>query len=203
MSDTPGTPAEGRDLVVIDALNDWTCTICGQPGDLMFMEDGGPLCMTCADLDHLVYLARGNTALTRRARQSSGLSAVVVRFSRTPASDTSVRRSWSNRRPSKPQRRPVWPTPKAGPAGGPGTRSTVPAPTPDSRPHSPGRSSSCFLPAPRSGPPRSRRMPPAEAAGGWAGRAGPEPRERAGDAGGGGRGATRRHRLRQPPHGGG
>ena len=30
-----------------------------------------------------MYLARGDTALTRRARKSSGLSAVVVRFSRT------------------------------------------------------------------------------------------------------------------------
>jgi hypothetical protein len=67
---------------VIDALNDWTCTTCSEAGDLMLMEDGGPVCMSCADLDHLVYLARGDTALTRRARKSSGLSAVVVRFSR-------------------------------------------------------------------------------------------------------------------------
>ncbi|MGD0698234.1 MAG: DUF2293 domain-containing protein [Terriglobia bacterium] len=46
------------------------------------MEKGQPLCLTCADLDHLVYLHRGNTALTRRARKHSSLSAVVVRFSR-------------------------------------------------------------------------------------------------------------------------
>jgi hypothetical protein len=39
--------------------------------------------LTCADLDHLVYLPRGDTALTRRARRHSRLSAVVVRFSRT------------------------------------------------------------------------------------------------------------------------
>ena len=82
MSETPEKPTDGRDLVVIDALNDWTCASCAEPGDLMFMEDGGPLCLACADLDHLVYLPRGNTALTRRARKSSTLSAVVVRFSR-------------------------------------------------------------------------------------------------------------------------
>jgi hypothetical protein len=82
VNDTPGKPAEGRDLVVIDALNDWICTTCAQPGDLMVMEDGGPLCLACADLDHLLYLPRGDTALTRRARKSSTLSAVVVRFSR-------------------------------------------------------------------------------------------------------------------------
>jgi hypothetical protein len=38
--------------------------------------------MACADLDHLVFLPAGTTALTRRARQHSGLSAVVVKFSR-------------------------------------------------------------------------------------------------------------------------
>jgi hypothetical protein len=79
--------AEGQskapDLVVIDALGDWTCTECSGRGDLMLMEGPGPLCMTCADLDHLVFLPRGDTALTRRAKKASSLSAVVVRFSRT------------------------------------------------------------------------------------------------------------------------
>jgi hypothetical protein len=39
--------------------------------------------MSCADMDHLVFLASGNAALTRRAKANSGLSAVVVRFSRS------------------------------------------------------------------------------------------------------------------------
>ena len=46
------------------------------------MEGERPLCLACADLDHLVYLPRGDAALTRRARKHSSLSAVVVRFSR-------------------------------------------------------------------------------------------------------------------------
>ncbi len=46
------------------------------------MEDDAPLCLTCADVDHLVFLPAGDAALTRRARKGSGLSAVVVRFSR-------------------------------------------------------------------------------------------------------------------------
>lgn len=46
------------------------------------MEDSGPLCLGCADLNHLVFLGSGDAALTRRARKHSGLSAVVVRFSR-------------------------------------------------------------------------------------------------------------------------
>ena len=71
------------DLVVISALGDWSCTACGQTGDLLIMEGPGPLCLGCADLDHLVFLAAGDAALTRRAKKASGISAVVVRFSRS------------------------------------------------------------------------------------------------------------------------
>ena len=41
------------------------------------------LCLACADLDHLVFLSRGDAALTRRASRYSTLRAVVVRFSRS------------------------------------------------------------------------------------------------------------------------
>ncbi len=71
------------DLVVVSALGDWSCTACGQTGDLLMMEGPGPLCLGCADLDHLVFLAAGDAALTRRATKASGLSAVVIRFSRS------------------------------------------------------------------------------------------------------------------------
>jgi hypothetical protein len=71
------------DLVVISPTRDWTCTTCGGSGNLLIMEGPGPLCMTCADLGHLVYLPAGSAALTRRARAHSGLSAIVVRFSRS------------------------------------------------------------------------------------------------------------------------
>ena len=71
------------DLVVIDALKAWTCTECEGTGELLFMEGDGPLCLECADLDDLVFLPAGNTALSRRARKESELTAVVVRFSRS------------------------------------------------------------------------------------------------------------------------
>jgi hypothetical protein len=77
--------SEAKDLVVFDLLRESKCVDCGKPllgGDFLLMEGGRPLCLTCADLDHLVYLPRGDTALTRRARRHSALSAVVVRFSR-------------------------------------------------------------------------------------------------------------------------
>lgn len=69
------------DLVVISPLGDWTCSRCAGTGDLAIMEDAGPHCLTCAGMDHLVFLPRGTTALTRRAKTASRLSAVVVRFS--------------------------------------------------------------------------------------------------------------------------
>jgi hypothetical protein len=71
------------DLVVVSPLKDWICAGCGNADEgLLVMEDRGPVCMSCADLEHLVFLPRGDTALTRRARKHSRLSAVVVRFSR-------------------------------------------------------------------------------------------------------------------------
>lgn len=71
------------DLVVVSPIKDWTCAACDGTGGLLIMEDAGPLCMACADMDHLVFLAAGDGALTRRARRASTLTAVVVRFSRS------------------------------------------------------------------------------------------------------------------------
>jgi hypothetical protein len=84
---SPGQPAAKQeaapDLVVVIPLKDWTCAGCGtQDGSMLVMERSDPLCLTCADLDHLVFLERGDAALTRRAKKASGLAAVVVRFSR-------------------------------------------------------------------------------------------------------------------------
>jgi hypothetical protein len=78
--------SEEKELVVFDILRESKCADCGKElagGDFLFMEGQRPLCLSCADLDHLVYLPRGDTALTRRARKHSSLSAVVVRFSRS------------------------------------------------------------------------------------------------------------------------
>lgn len=70
-------------VLVILPVRDWTCAECGGTGDMLRMDDAGPLCLGCADLDHLVFLPSGDTALTRRATKASTLSAVVVRWSRT------------------------------------------------------------------------------------------------------------------------
>ena len=71
-----------RGLVVIQPIREWACAGCDGTGDLMRMDDAGPLCLACTDLEHLVFLPSGDPALTRRATKASGLSAVVVRWSR-------------------------------------------------------------------------------------------------------------------------
>jgi hypothetical protein len=70
------------DLVVVMPLKDWNCVVCHDTGDLMIVEDDQSTCLTCADMDHLVFLPSGDAALTRRAKKASTLSAVVVRFNR-------------------------------------------------------------------------------------------------------------------------
>lgn len=45
------------------------------------MPDKRALCLACADLDHLAFLASGDAALTRRARKYSTLSVVVLKWS--------------------------------------------------------------------------------------------------------------------------
>jgi hypothetical protein len=72
------------ELVVVQPLNtEWICHRCGGTGDLLLMENPGPACLRCVDLDDLEYLAAGDALLTRRAKAKSTQYAVVVRFSRS------------------------------------------------------------------------------------------------------------------------
>jgi hypothetical protein len=69
--------------VVVEPLKRRRCSECRQgPLERMIVEFNAPVCLDCADLGHLVFLRRGNTALTRRAREASSLWAVVVRHNR-------------------------------------------------------------------------------------------------------------------------
>ncbi|MFE0176452.1 DUF2293 domain-containing protein [Streptomyces sp. NPDC059002] len=82
---SPISPARPG-LLVFQPLKRRRCAECRSgPLHLLMLEGGEPRCLDCADLGHLVYLPRGDTALTRRAREGSGLWAVVVRFHRRRA----------------------------------------------------------------------------------------------------------------------
>ncbi|MET7327323.1 DUF2293 domain-containing protein [Nonomuraea sp. NPDC005650] len=70
------------DLVAVAPLTAWTCASCGDTGPYLIVEEDESHCLTCADMDHLVFLPAGNAALSRRAKQESGLAAVVVQFNR-------------------------------------------------------------------------------------------------------------------------
>ena len=83
------TPPHRTGLLVFQPVKRKQCAECrGGPLAMLVLEDGAPQCLDCADLGHLVFLPRGDTALTRRSREESGLSAVVVRFNRRGGSKT-------------------------------------------------------------------------------------------------------------------
>lgn len=77
---------EAQDLKVFITVGESTCSECGEAlgrhAWIMLAGERGALCLACADLDHLVFLAAGDVALTRRARKHSALSAVVLKWSR-------------------------------------------------------------------------------------------------------------------------
>ena len=80
------TDPKSDDIVVFEILRDSACAECGEElgkGRWLRLEKERPLCMSCADLAHLIFLPRGDAALTRRASRYSSLKAVLVRFSRS------------------------------------------------------------------------------------------------------------------------
>jgi hypothetical protein len=76
--------SSGPELVVIEPLNgEWRCHRCGGTGNLLMMETPGPVCLRCAGLHDLEFLAAGDALLTRRVKAASARHAVVVRFSKS------------------------------------------------------------------------------------------------------------------------
>jgi hypothetical protein len=73
-------------LMVFISSKESLCSECGEKladhAWITLVEGKGALCLPCADLDQLVFLPSGNTALTRRATKNSTLSAVVLKWSR-------------------------------------------------------------------------------------------------------------------------
>jgi hypothetical protein len=78
--------AKTDDLKVFISTQDSTCDECGEylgrRAWITLNKARGALCLSCADLDHLIFLPAGDAALTRRARKHSILSAVVLKWSR-------------------------------------------------------------------------------------------------------------------------
>ncbi len=74
------------DLKVFITTHETTCNECksdlGRHAWVLLAGERGAICLTCADLDHLLFLPPGDAALTRRAHKHSTLSAVVLQWSR-------------------------------------------------------------------------------------------------------------------------
>ena len=75
-----------EDLKVFITTREATCDECGEDlgrkAWITLTEERGCLCLSCADLEHLLFLPAGSAALTRRSRKYSTLVAVVLRWSR-------------------------------------------------------------------------------------------------------------------------
>lgn len=66
------------DLRVFITSQDSTCDECGEKLGYhawITLADNKAFCLSCADLDHLVFLPAGDAALTRRSGKYSMLSA--------------------------------------------------------------------------------------------------------------------------------
>jgi hypothetical protein len=74
------------DLKVFITTGESVCSECGEElgrhAWITLVEGQGAVCLTCADMDHLIFLPSGDAALTRRAGKYSTLSAVVLQWSR-------------------------------------------------------------------------------------------------------------------------
>src|SRR6516225_6366583 len=75
------------EILVFFVRRDAKCGECGNDllsGTMITLEkERGALCLRCADLDHLEFLASGDAAVTRRATKYSKLRAMVLQWSRT------------------------------------------------------------------------------------------------------------------------
>jgi hypothetical protein len=82
-----GRSGKKNELTVFITSSESKCDECGEElgrGAWITLrgKNREALCLSCADLDHLVFLPSGDAALTRRSRKHSKLSAVVVKWSR-------------------------------------------------------------------------------------------------------------------------
>jgi hypothetical protein len=67
------SPPESGEILAFFVRRDTVCGECGEElarGSMITLDrNKGALCLECADLDHLEFLARGDTALDRKLRE--------------------------------------------------------------------------------------------------------------------------------------
>jgi hypothetical protein len=77
---------EKSELKVFISSRESRCDACGEPlgsgAWITLAGEHAARCLACAEIEHLVFLPSGDAALTRRARQQSTLSAIVLKWSK-------------------------------------------------------------------------------------------------------------------------
>lgn len=85
IDDRDGSMKQTAPPKVFITARESVCDECGEElgrkAWIMLAGDRGAPCLACADLDHLVFLPAGDTAVTRRTRKYSTLVAVVLKWS--------------------------------------------------------------------------------------------------------------------------
>ena len=78
--------SKDNQLKVFISKRESKCDECGEDlgrhAWIVLRGEKGAACLICADLDHLVFLPSGDTAITRRSQKHSRLSAVVLKWSK-------------------------------------------------------------------------------------------------------------------------
>ncbi len=76
-----------NDLVVFISSKNSTCDECkealGRGAWITLEKEKGALCLSCSDMEHLVFLPSGSAALTRRSKKYSTLFAKVLKWSKS------------------------------------------------------------------------------------------------------------------------
>ena len=77
---------ENQEIKIFISSRESNCGECGEElgrkAWITLEKEKGALCLSCADLYHLVFLSSGDAALTRRAKKYSILWAVVLKWSK-------------------------------------------------------------------------------------------------------------------------
>ena len=77
---------DNTEIKVFISSRDSICAECGQDlgrkAWITLTREKAALCLSCADLDHLLFLSSGDAALTRRSKKYSTLWAVVLKWSK-------------------------------------------------------------------------------------------------------------------------
>ena len=77
---------KNKEILVFIVRRDTKCSECCEElwsGSFLYLEKDKALCLCCADLDQLEYLASGDPALTRRSTKRSKIHAKVLKWSHT------------------------------------------------------------------------------------------------------------------------